>query len=147
MFVPPLLFLNWQSCELPFLSAFVLHHWVLLRELLLFHRLPHVFIMSGHNISSLPGIASNITSITQCTPALCSLDPYAVLDYVPNAGSNFLFACIFAVLTLAQLWFWIRHRTHSFSFSMCVGLILEILGYLARVIMKHHMFESGPFLM
>lgn len=102
--------------------------------------------MSGSYIAGLPGIASNVSYISECTPALCSLD-YAVIRYVPNAASNFLFAVIFAVFLLTHLILWVIRRTHSFSFAMCCGLILEVLGYIARVIMKTHLFVSGPFLM
>ncbi|KAH8775942.1 RTA1 like protein-domain-containing protein [Hyaloscypha finlandica] len=90
-------------------------------------------------------LASNITSIAECIVELCSLK-YANVDYVPNAGSNFLFAVIFAFFLLTQLVFWVWRRTHSFSFAISCGLILEILGYLARVIMKHNMFSQTPFL-
>jgi hypothetical protein len=102
--------------------------------------------MSGAYIAGYPGIAPNISYISECTPSLCSLD-YAVIRYVPNAGANMLFACIFALFLLTHLILWVIHRTHSFSFAMCCGLILEILGYLARVVMKTHLFESTPFLM
>jgi len=110
--------------------------------------------VNGINITQFNGeiypagfwLASNITSISQCTVDLCSLK-YASVSYVPNAGSNFLFAIIFAFFLLTQLVFWIWRRTHSFSFAMSCGLILEVLGYLARVIMKHNMFSETPFLM
>ncbi|KAE9377270.1 RTA1-domain-containing protein [Stipitochalara longipes BDJ] len=109
--------------------------------------------VNGMNITQINGgiypaglwIASNITTTAQCTVDLCSLK-YASLDYVPNAGSNFLLAIIFAFFLLTQLFFWVWRRTHSFSFAMCCGLILEILGYLARVIMKNNMFSQTPFL-
>jgi hypothetical protein len=101
--------------------------------------------MSGSYIAGYPGIASNVSYISQCTPSLCSLD-YAVIRYVPNAPSNFLLACIFALFLLTHIILWVIRRTHSFSFAMCCGLILEILGYLARVVMKSHLFVSGPFL-
>ena len=110
--------------------------------------------VNGVNITQFNGeiypagswLASNITLLSQCTVDLCSLK-YANVDYVPNAGSNFLFAIIFAFFLLTQLVFWIWRRTHSFSFAMCCGLILEVLGYLARVIMKNNMFSQTPFLM
>jgi hypothetical protein len=81
-----------------------------------------------------------------CEVGLCSL-VYAEIDYVPNAGANMLLAIIFAVFLLTQLVFWVMRRTHSFSFAMSCGLVLEILGYLARVIMKTNMFSQTPFLM
>jgi hypothetical protein len=102
--------------------------------------------MSGPYVAGLPGISSNVTYLSECTPSLCSLD-YAFIRYVPNAGSNFLFAVMFAIFLLTHLVLWVIRRTHSFSFAMCCGLVLEILGYLARVIMKTHMFEQTPFLM
>jgi hypothetical protein len=102
--------------------------------------------MSGGYVKGLPGIAPNVTYLSECTPSLCSLD-YASIRYVPNAASNFILAVIFAIFLLTHLVLWVIRRTHSFSFAMCCGLILEILGYLARVIMKSHMFEQTPFLM
>lgn len=90
-------------------------------------------------------IASNLTSTAQCTLDLCSLK-WASVDYVPNAGANMLFAIIFAFFLLTQIFFWVWRRTHSFSAAVSVGLILEILGYLARVIMKNNMFNQNPFL-
>lgn len=110
--------------------------------------------VNGINITQINGdvypaglwLASNLTSTAQCTIDLCSLK-YASLDYVPNAGSNFLFAIIFAFFLLVQLVFWVWRRTHSFSFAVSCGLILEVLGYLARVIMKNNIFSSTPFLM
>jgi hypothetical protein len=113
--------------------------------------------VNGLNITQFEGsiypdglwFSSNL-SVTRipngCEVGLCSLE-YANVRYVPNAGSNFLFAIIFAVFLLTQLIFWVLRRTHSFSFAMCCGLILEILGYLARVLMKTNMFSQTPFLM
>jgi hypothetical protein len=110
--------------------------------------------VNGLNITQFNGqiypagswLASNITSTAECTLSLCSLQ-YASINYVPNAGSNFLLAIIFAVFLLTQLIFWAMRRTNSFSFAMCCGLVLEVLGYLARIIMKHNMFNDTPFLM
>ena len=110
--------------------------------------------VNGINITQINGeiypagswIASNLTTTAQCTLDLCSLK-WASVDYVPNAGANMLFAIIFAFFLLTQLFFWIWRRTHSFSFAVFVGLILEVLGYLARVVMKTNMFNQNPFLM
>jgi hypothetical protein len=110
--------------------------------------------VNGINITQFNGevypagfwLAANLTSTAQCTIDLCSLK-YANVDYVPNAGANFLYAIIFAFFLLTQLVFWVWRRTHSFSFAASCGLILEVLGYLARIIMKHNMFSSTPFLM
>ncbi|KAL2062845.1 hypothetical protein VTL71DRAFT_5917 [Oculimacula yallundae] len=97
------------------------------------------------NITGLAGIASNITSLDQCTPKLCSLD-YASLRYVPNLGANAAFGTIFILVLLAQIVLWFQSRTHSYTFSMICGLILEAVGYAFRIVMRKHMFNDGPFL-
>jgi hypothetical protein len=106
----------------------------------------HITQFNGEIYPAGSWIASNLTSTGQCTLDLCSLK-WANVDYVPNAGANMLFAIIFAFFLLTQLVFWVWRRTHSFSFAVSCGLVLEILGYLARVIMKTNMFSQTPFLM
>ncbi len=100
----------------------------------------------GVNVTGYPGIAANITYIDQCTPSLCSLD-YAVVRYIPNTTANAAFAVAFAALLITQIISWFRYCTHSYTFTMCCGLILEALGYLARIAMKNRLFVKGPFLM
>jgi len=104
-------------------------------------------IMSqGFNISGYPGIASNVTYLSQCTPALCSLN-YAVVRYLPNSLANAAFMGLFAIFLIMQIVQWFFYRTHSFTFTMSCGLILEILGYLGRIAMRNQLFVEGPFLM
>jgi hypothetical protein len=103
-------------------------------------------MLSSHlNITGYPGIATNITSLDQCTPLLCSLD-YAVVQYIPSTAGNTIFAGFLAVLLAIQLSIWFLCRTHSFTSTMCSGLALEILGYVARTVMGHQLFVNGPFL-
>jgi hypothetical protein len=98
------------------------------------------------NITGYPGIAANITYLNQCTPLLCSLD-YAVVRYIPNAALNAAYASIFALLLATQICIGPFCRTHSFTFAMCCGLVLEVLGYIARLRMPDHLFTTGPFLL
>ncbi|KAK0122677.1 hypothetical protein ONS96_009714 [Cadophora gregata f. sp. sojae] len=97
------------------------------------------------NVTGLEGTASNITSLDQCTVELCSLD-HAILRYVPNFGANIAFGSIFITLLIAQVILWFRSRTHSYTISMFCGLILEIVGYAFRIVMRKHMFDDWPFL-
>ncbi len=39
------------------------------------------------------------------------------------------------------------YKTYTYTFAICAGLALEIVGYLARISMRTHMFIEGPFLM
>lgn len=103
--------------------------------------------MSSHSIpiANYPGIAANITSLDQCTPSLCSLD-YAVVRYIPSALANAAFATVFTALLVTQITAWFQHRTRSLAITMCLGLVLEVLGYLARWEMRNYLFIKGPFL-
>jgi hypothetical protein len=102
--------------------------------------------MSGPIVKGFPGIDPSVTYISQCTPKLCSLH-YAVLSYVPSYGGNIAVASFFGAFLVAQIIFWFFYRTHSFTIAMSLGLILEIVGYCARVQMHFTLFTSGPFLL
>jgi hypothetical protein len=102
--------------------------------------------MPGQIVKGLPGIDPSVTYISQCTPKLCDLH-YAVLRYVPSYGGNIAVTSFFGAFLVAQIIFWFFYRTHSFAITMCCGLILEIVGYCARVQMHFVLFTSGPFLM
>ncbi|TVY32923.1 Sphingoid long-chain base transporter [Lachnellula occidentalis] len=97
------------------------------------------------NVTGQPGINPSVTLLSQCTPELCSLD-YAVLRYVPTYAGNLALTSIFGVFLVAQIVLWVFYRTHSFTVAMVCGLILEIVGYCARVQMHFVLFSSGPFL-
>ncbi|TVY84579.1 Sphingoid long-chain base transporter RSB1 [Lachnellula suecica] len=98
------------------------------------------------NVTGRPGIDPSVTFLSECTLKLCSLD-YAVVRYVPSFGGNLAVTSIFGAFLVAQIIFWIFYRTHSFTVAMCCGLILEIVGYCARVQMHFVLFTSGSFLL
>jgi uncharacterized membrane protein len=100
----------------------------------------------GPNIAGAPGVASNITYLLQCTPALCDMK-LATVTYVPNLIWNEVYLAIFAALLLIQIimvFFW---RTWSFTAMMFFGLLLECVGYYGRIAMHKNIFDSNPFLM
>jgi hypothetical protein len=98
------------------------------------------------NITGYPGVAPNITFLDQCTPDLCPLD-IAVMKYIPSLSANAVFVIIFAILFVLQAIMCFFYKTYTYTFAMCAGLALEIVGYLARISMRTHMFTEGPFLM
>lgn len=102
--------------------------------------------MPAANVTGLEGVASNITFLDQCTLEPYSLN-YASLRYIPNLGANAAFGGIFVISLVAQIILWFSYRTHSYTFSMICGLILEVVGYAFRIAMRNHMFKEGPFLM
>lgn len=82
---------------------------------------------------------------------LCTLDTcpmsMANMDYVPSLAGNLIFVFLFAVVLIVQLFLSIRHKTWSYLVAMTGGLVLEIIGYVARVQMHSNPFTSNPFLM
>ncbi|KAL8709907.1 MAG: hypothetical protein Q9220_005357 [cf. Caloplaca sp. 1 TL-2023] len=81
-----------------------------------------------------------------CTLKTCPL-ALANVDYVPSLAGNALYLAIFSLLLLIQLAFGFRWRTWSFTGSIFGGLVLEIIGYAARIQMHDNPFKSDPFLM
>ncbi|MCJ1366877.1 hypothetical protein MMC16_006008 [Acarospora aff. strigata] len=81
-----------------------------------------------------------------CTLETCSL-LQAHFRYQPSLAGNALLLAIFAVIIAPQVFFGIKYKTWGFMGAMLGGLILEILGYVARVQMHYNPFTQNPFLM
>jgi hypothetical protein len=84
-------------------------------------------------------------------PNLCTIDTcdlsMASFDYIPSLGGNALFAAIFGILIVGQLFLGIRHKTWGYMTAMILGLLLEIVGYVARVMLNGSPFNNNDFLM
>jgi len=102
--------------------------------------------MSGPKVAGMPGIAANITYISQCTPKLCDMK-YATMAYVPNLYANEIYLATFAIFLVIQLVMVLPYRTWSFTAMMFFGLVLECIGYWGRLAMHFNIFLSTPFLM
>lgn len=82
-----------------------------------------------------------------CTLQTCSIETDSALGYVPSLGGNVVFIVIFALLIPFQVYLGIRHRTWGYMAGLIGGLILEIIGYVARVQANSDPFGENPFLM
>ena len=99
------------------------------------------------NSSSLVGFNATLLNNTDfCTLSTCPLS-LANQDYVPTLAGNALYAAIFGILLLIQLFFSLRYRTWGYLVGMFGGLLLEVLGYIGRVQMHSNPFTQGPFLL
>lgn len=88
-----------------------------------------------------------MASTTQtCTLSTCPLSE-AQVQYIPSLSGNALYLSIFAISLAAQLPLGILHRTWGFLVSMSFGLILEIIGYVARLQLHNDPFDHNAFLM
>ena len=82
----------------------------------------------------------------QCTLALCPLE-YAFVHYDPDLLGNALYAGFFAFLLLLQIGLGVRYKTWSFMAGMCSGLVLEVFGYVGRILLHNDPFSDNNFLM
>ena len=80
-----------------------------------------------------------------CTPSTCPIDQ-ANIQYVPSLAGNSLYLSIFAILLVAQLYLDIRCRTWGFLAGMVVGGLLEIAGYVGRILLHSDPFNFNYFL-
>ncbi|KAI8575114.1 hypothetical protein K450DRAFT_216180 [Umbelopsis ramanniana AG] len=92
-----------------------------------------------------------LSDLTQCTPCICPIVLDGVIlantSYFPTLAGNALFAGIFGTLLIAQIVIGISHRTWKFLIAIVGGLVLEILGYGARIGMRFNMFTQTFFIM
>ncbi|KAL8816966.1 MAG: hypothetical protein Q9223_004115 [Gallowayella weberi] len=96
-------------------------------------------------------IASGFNQTLLENPDLCTIQTcpkeFQQIDYIPSLAGNAFFLALFALILLFQLAFGYRWRTWSFTGSVFGGLVLEIIGYAARIQLHDNIFKSDPFLM
>jgi hypothetical protein len=98
-------------------------------------------------ITSIPGVApSLIANPDSCTLQTCPLS-LAHTNYLPTLAGNALYASIFGLCLIAQVILCIRYRIWGFLVGMFGGLVLEIIGYVARIMMHSNPFTKTNFLM
>lgn len=81
-----------------------------------------------------------------CTYQTCP-DACLQINYEPNLGVNSFFLAFFAVLLVAQGGLGYYYRTWGFTIGMACGLILEIAGYVGRILLHNNPFNFTSFLM
>lgn len=92
------------------------------------------------------GVPHPVIPDEQCTLATCSL-LQAHFRYLPSLPGNALYLAIFALLIAPQVFFGIKHKTWGYMIAMLGGLALEVIGYIARVMMHSNPFTQDNFLM
>ena len=75
-----------------------------------------------------------------CNIKVCDLS-LAHFNYIPNLAGNALFAAIFAIYVLINLYFGIRHKTWGYMVAMVLGLVGEVIGYIARILLHNNPFD------
>lgn len=71
----------------------------------------------------------------------------AQVDYRPNLVGNIIFAGLFGLLFIVQLGLGIKYKTWGFMVGMICGLILEVVGYVGRIMLYNDPFDFNNFIM
>ncbi|KAJ8103397.1 RTA1 like protein-domain-containing protein [Lipomyces tetrasporus] len=82
----------------------------------------------------------------ECTLQTCTL-AQAHYTYLPSLGGNAFYAGWFGLLIVLQIVLVIRYRIWGYFVAMFGGLVLEILGYVARIQMHFNPFTKSPYSM
>lgn len=80
-----------------------------------------------------------------CTVEICPLE-WGQIMYLPNVGGNVFYLICFLGLLGANLFYGIRCKTWTFMWPMVAGLVLEIIGYIGRLMLHNNPFILNNFL-
>lgn len=80
---------------------------------------------------------------TEVSP-MCPVEA-TVLGYAPNLGSGYFFTIAFGALTIASLGLGIWKRTWTFAAALTLGLLLETLGYVGRILLNDNPWDQDAF--
>jgi hypothetical protein len=80
---------------------------------------------------------------TEVSP-LCPVEA-TTYGYYPNLAGNIFFTVFFGILALFQLGIGVYYRTWTFMLAVAAGAILELAGYIGRVLMHSNPWNSSAF--
>lgn len=89
---------------------------------------------------------SNYTCPDICTLQTCPLECGQV-QYRPSIGGNAFFLTVFIIVAIAQVFLGVWYRTWGFFAGMICGLILEVIGYIGRIMLYNNPFDFNNFLL
>lgn len=76
--------------------------------------------------------------------ALCPVEA-TTYGYYPNLGGNIFFAVFFGILGLGQIGLGVYFRTWTFMIALGVGTLMELAGYIGRILMSYNPWNSDAF--
>jgi hypothetical protein len=65
--------------------------------------------------------------------------------YYPNLGGNIFFACLFGTLFIPSVALGVRSRLWSYTVALSVGLLMEMAGYVGRILMNKNPWDDNAF--
>ena len=84
-------------------------------------------------------------------PLLCTFQTcpssFAASLYRPSLPGNALYLAIVSLCLVIQIFLGVRQHTYGFMAGMICGCILEIAGYIGRIMIYKNQFDGNGFLM
>lgn len=81
-----------------------------------------------------------------CSLGKCPIE-YAMLSYLPTVTGNSVYIALFGILLALQTFLGLRYRTWGVLIGTTCCFLLEIIGYIGRIIMHSNPFPLGNFLL
>ena len=81
-----------------------------------------------------------------CTLELCPLE-WSVFQYQPSIPANATLAAIFGLLLFVHLVQGIWFKTFGYMACMSVGCVLQIVGYVGRIMLHDNPFDFNALMM
>lgn len=83
---------------------------------------------------------------SNCTVAVCPVD-LSVYGYRPSLAASGTLIGLYAICLIIQLFLGIKYRTWWYMGTMIAGCIVEILGYVGRILYWQNPWKQNGFLM
>ena len=80
----------------------------------------------------------------QCTLDTCCIEQ-AVIQYFPSLAGNAAYAAIFGILGILHLSVGIHYRTWGYMIGAVASAVLEVAGYVGRILYRTYPFGRAPF--
>ncbi|MCJ1392034.1 hypothetical protein MMC18_004901 [Xylographa bjoerkii] len=80
-----------------------------------------------------------------CTLATCNVN-ISIYEYRPSLAANLVFVILFALSLIVHIIQGVKYRTWGFLFAMCCGCVVEIVGYIGRILLWQNPFSFNGFL-
>jgi hypothetical protein len=80
-----------------------------------------------------------------CKLGECPIE-WATIQYRPTVAGNVIYLLCFLCLLGAQLFYGIRKKTWTYLGTLTAGILLEIIGYIGRLMLNQNPFIMNNFL-
>lgn len=86
------------------------------------------------------------SNAADCTSTTCPVDN-GFLSNPPSLVGTVVLLVLFAALVPVNLWIGARCRTTTYSVTLVIGLVLEVMGYTGRLLLRFDLASKTYFLL